>query len=216
MARALPDLLLLRHGETLWNREGRMQGERDSGLTDLGRAQSAAAGLLLQALGVGPGTHVARTSPQGRAQETARVALGPLGLHAVPEPRLSEIAVGRWTGLTFAEIAAGWPGPPGEGVLAGYARCPGGEALAEVASRAEAVLASLDGPAVLVSHGVTLRVLSSVALGLPLAAAEDLACPQGWVVRLRDGRWDPLGPAELGPRGLPGDGRGDSPAATGG
>lgn len=183
-----------------------MQGERDSELTDLGRAQAVAMGRRLQALGVGPGTHAARTSPQGRARATARIALEPLGLQAAPEPRLSEIAVGRWTGLTFAEIAAGWPALPGEGVLASYARCPGGEALTEVASRAEAVLASLDGPTVLVSHGVTLRVLSAVALGLPLAAAEDLACPQGSVIRLRDGRWASLELAELEPGDLPGRG----------
>lgn len=212
----LPEILLLRHGETLWNREGRMQGERDSGLTDLGQDQAAAMGRLLRALGVGPGTHAARTSPQGRARETARIALAPLGLSAVPEPRLSEIAVGRWTGLTFAEIAAGWPGHPGEGTLASYARCPGGETLSGVASRAEAVLASLDGPAVLVSHGVTLRVLSAVALGLPLAAAENLACPQGSVVRLREGHWTPLTPAGSGLPGLPADVEADNPPLRGG
>ena len=182
------ELLLLRHGETEWNRAGRFQGSLDSPLTEAGRAQAAAMGALLARLGVSPATHAARTSPQGRAAETAAIALGPLGFAAGAEPRLAEIGMGAWTGLGRAEIAARWPGPPGEGLLDFYARCEGGEPLAAVAARARAVLASLSGPSVLVTHGVTLRLLCAAALGHGAAEAGAYPLRQGQVVRIAAGR----------------------------
>lgn len=63
-----------------------MQGGLDSALTPLGRAQAAGMGRVLASLGVSPLTHLALTSPQGRARETAGLALEPLGLDAAPEP----------------------------------------------------------------------------------------------------------------------------------
>lgn len=196
----LPELLLLRHGETEWNREGRFQGALDSGLTKRGRAQAVALGGLLRVLGAGPGTHRALTSPQGRALETARIALGPLGLEFRQEPRLAEIGMGEWTGLSRAEIDARWPGPAGEGVLDFYARCPGAERLAEVADRAGAVLGQIERPTVIVTHGITLRVLCALALSRDAARAEGIAVPQGCLARVAGGRLEVLGP-EAG--GLP-------------
>ena len=186
------ELLLLRHGESLWNRERRMQGGLDSPLTERGEAEARAVGGLLGGLGVAPWSHRALASPQGRARATARLALGPLGLEARPDARLAEIGIGLWAGLTVAAIAARWPGPPGEPLLAFYARCPGGEGLEALASRAGALLRELRGPAVLVSHGITLRVISALALGLPPAAAEGLEVPQGALARLRGGRREVL------------------------
>ena len=69
-----PELLILRHGETEWNREGRMQGALDSPLTYVGRAQALAQGAALRAAGIGPVRWF--SSPQGRALETARLASG--------------------------------------------------------------------------------------------------------------------------------------------
>jgi probable phosphoglycerate mutase len=183
-----PELLLLRHGETEWNAEVRFQGSSDSALTETGRAQAAALGGLLQRLGVGPDTHVALTSSQGRAVETARLALGPLGIEARHDPRLVEIGMGSWTGLTRQEIEARWPGPEREPILAFYARCPDGERLEDVAARAGAVLAGIDAPTVIVAHGITLRVLCALALGRDLAEAEHLFVPQGRVARIMDGQ----------------------------
>ena len=168
MMSALPELLLLRHGQTEWNREGRFQGARDSRLTDLGRAQAMAMGSVLRDLGVGPGSHRALTSPQGRARATASLALQALNLEARDDPRLVEIGMGDWTGLTREEIDRRWPGPPGEPLLDFYARCPAGESLGELARRAEGVLATLERPTIIVTHGITLRVLCALALA-PLA-----------------------------------------------
>ncbi len=210
LRRPPPELLLLRHGQTEWNRDGRFQGALDSPLTPEGRAQARAMGRALADLGVGPATHRARTSPQGRAAVTALLALAPLGLGATEDPRLAEIGMGDWTGLTRAEIAARWPGPEGEGFLAFYARCAGGEPLEAVAARARAALAALDGPAVVVTHGVTLRLLCAAAMGHGLAEAEGYALRQGCVVRLAGGRMEVLEP------GLPGAGAAASPDAAGG
>ena len=188
MIPALPELLLLRHGQTEWNREGRFQGARDSRLTELGRAQALAMGNVLRRLGVGAESHRALTSPQGRARDTAKLALGPLGLGAGDDPRLVEIGMGDWTGLTRADIDERWPGPPDEPLFDFYCRCPGGETFTDLARRAEEVLAGLDRPTVIVTHGITLRVLCALALGRDLPEAEHLIVPQGSVARIEDGR----------------------------
>jgi probable phosphoglycerate mutase len=211
--RERPELLLLRHGETEWNREGRFQGALDSSLTARGRAQAEALGALLEALGVGPATHDARTSPQGRAKETARIALSPLSLAVREDPRLVEIGMGGWTGLSRSEIAVRWPGPEAEGVLAFYARCPGGERLGEVAERAARLLGELRRPTVVVSHGITLRVLCALALGRPLTEAEAFVVPQGALGRIADGCLHVITP---GPQGLPGQAQRGSPGSEGG
>jgi broad specificity phosphatase PhoE len=206
----LPELLLLRHGQTEWNREGRFQGVRDSRLTELGRAQAAGMGALLRDLRVGPGTHQALTSPQGRARETTRIALGPLGVEVGEDERLVEIGMGAWTGLTRAEIDARWPGEPGEGLLAFYARCPEGEPLSDVARRAGALLDGLSRPTILVTHGITLRVLCALAQGLGAEEGEALETRQGCLHRIVAGRMEVLAPA------LPGPMLADNPTRTGG
>lgn len=209
--RTLPELLVLRHGETEWNRAGRFQGASDSALTERGRAQALALGRLLGMRGVSPRTHDALTSPQGRARETARIALGPLGFAPADDPRLAEIRIGAWTGLDRAEIAARWPGPPDEPVLAFYRRCPGGETLEEVAARVGGVLAGAARPLVIVTHGITLRVLCALALGGSVEDAEAVRVPQGCLARVAEGRLQVLGPEGLPPRAAAG-----SPGATGG
>jgi probable phosphoglycerate mutase len=197
----LPELIVLRHGETVWNREGRMQGACDSPLTARGVAQARAQGGLLAALGVRAGTFRAFSSPQGRARATADLALAPLGLAAVADARLREIGTGLWAGLTRADIEARWPGPPDEGLLAFYDRAPQGEGLAAAAARLADFLSGLDGPTVVVTHGLTSRLLRALALGLPPAAAEHLPGGQGVVHRIRAGRHE-----VLGGDGLPGAG----------
>jgi probable phosphoglycerate mutase len=208
-----PELLLLRHGETLWNREGRLQGARDSELTERGREQARRLGRLLRGLGVSAATHGALASPQGRARETARLVLEPLGLRAQEDARLAEIRMGDWTGLLRAEVEDRWPGPEGEGVLAFYGRCPGGERLEEVAARAAAVLAEVRHPTVIVTHGFTMRVLCALALGRGPGEAEGIVVPQGSLARVAGGRIDVIAP---GPDGLHADAGAASPGDAGG
>ena len=172
-----PELWILRHGETAWNRDGILQGGRDSALTARGRVQAARQGAILRAHGV---TAPARVSPQGRARDTARLA----GLDARVEPALRELAMGAWEGRRLAEVAP----PPG---LTWKFAAPGGEDRATLTARAAALLSALDGPAVLVTHGVTGTVLRALATGRDdLDATTD---PQGVVHHIVGGRERVLG-----------------------
>ena len=90
----LPDILVIRHGETEWNRERRWQGKLDSPLTEKGRAQAVAVGRKLAALGVVAGSHQVWSSPQPRAMTTAELAIGDAGLKIEPTKALREIEVG--------------------------------------------------------------------------------------------------------------------------
>lgn len=183
----LPEICVIRHGETEWNRAGRMQGGLDSPLTDLGRAQSRAMARALREVGVLAGVWSALTSPQGRAVETARLALMTLGMQALPEPDLREIAMGDWAGLSRAEITNGWPGPQDEHFLETYARAPGGEGFDALWDRVGRVLSGLTGPTVIVTHGMTSRFLRTRALGWDLDRLDVVQGGQGVLFHIRDG-----------------------------
>lgn len=197
----LPEIFLLRHGETVWNRAGRFQGHSDSPLTPRGERQAISMGQALCDLGVGA-VHRWISSPAPRALRTATLARG-----APPDrtdDRLSEIAMGDWQGLTRAQIDARWPGPPGEGMMAFYARVPGGEPLASVADRARAFLAALDQPAVLVTHGLTSRILRGLLLDLHLPALDTLPGGHGAIFRCTRGRVELAAAVERLPDAPPG------------
>src|SRR6267378_7656359 len=92
-------LLLVRHGETDWNRDGRWQGGSDTSLNDLGRGQAQA---LAQELDGGIG--LVYSSDLSRARETAEIIAASLGLEIRFDPRLRERGFGSWEGLTTSEI----------------------------------------------------------------------------------------------------------------
>ena len=100
-------LLLLRHGQSGWNAEGRWQGWADPPLSALGEAQATSAGHHLAGLGL---ERVA-TSDLQRARRTGELIAAELGLDGVEvDEGLRERNVGDWSGLTTAEIEARWPG----------------------------------------------------------------------------------------------------------
>jgi len=150
---------LVRHGETDWNRERRIQGSTDIPLNDTGRAQAAATGELMR------GRQWSRivASPLGRAAETATIIADAIGM---PGPELDAAFVernyGDAEGLTGAELDARYP----EG-----AEVPGRETREAVAERVVAALHRLaaEHPGesiVVVAHGGVIRsVLESVAPG---------------------------------------------------
>ncbi len=180
------ELLILRHGQTEWNRIGRMQGWRDSSLTALGRAQAARQGDILRGLGVGGWPWF--SSPQGRAMTTARIALGDAAGPITPDGRLREIGLGDWTGALRETIRAGAPHLFANGDLGWYDHAPGGEGLTALAARAQAFLDDLDGPVVVVTHGITSRVMRALALGMAVRDFDKLPGGQGVVHHIRDGR----------------------------
>lgn len=184
-------LYVLRHGETEWNRAGRMQGSLDSPLTERGRAQAAAMGRVLRREGAR--ALPAFVSPQGRAVRTAELALGPG--RATPDERLREIGVGGFEGRLLPELVAEHPFLfSEEGPIEWHYEVPDGEGHDALRARVSAFLAELRTPAVVVCHGITGRMLRGLALGLDRAGAWDLPGGQGVVWRIEDGRHEVLAP----------------------
>lgn len=187
------DILILRHGETEWNRVGRMQGALDSPLTELGRAQAKQQGRILRGLGLeNPRWYV---SPQGRAQQTARLASEMRAADLTDDPRLREIGMGDWSGMTRAQIADTRPDLfEDKDLMAYYGEAPGGECLQDLERRVTAFLDDIEGPTVIVTHGITSRALRCALLGIPVQRFHELGGGQGVVYRLSGAGYDCLTP----------------------
>ena len=163
-------LLLLRHGETAWNRERRYQGWTDTPLSAEGLLQAEAAARELKEHAFA----AVYASPLRRARDTAVAIAAPHGLEVETDPAFKELAFGQWEGLTLDEARAGFPS-----VYDGWARTPhlisppGGESLAQARERVLAGLERLraghpDEIVCLVAHGIPVRILVLEVLGLPL------------------------------------------------
>lgn len=189
-------LYLLRHGETAWNLDRRMQGSRDSALTERGRAQAAAMGRALAVeLAHAPGPTVFLCSPLGRTRETALIVGRELGLDPADwrdDPRLAELGYGTWEGSTWAEIEVDHPEAMAKWRADPEGFCPpGGETHFELRRRSAAVLAEIIASGtrtVIVSHGVSGAVMRGLHLGLDARAMFVLEKPQDAFFRLLDGR----------------------------
>jgi broad specificity phosphatase PhoE len=149
----VPEIVLIRHGETEWSRDGRHTGRTDIPLTDMGRRQAELVGEWLA------GRTFARvlTSPLGRALETCRLA--GLGDRAEPREELLEWDYGEYEGVTTAQIRERRPD-----WYLWRDGCPGGESAADVGRRVDGLVAELrqaDGDAAVFAHGHVLRVLTA-------------------------------------------------------
>lgn len=148
-------ILVARHGETLFNVQGRWQGRSDSPLTDRGLAQARELG---RALSTEPIAAV-YSSDLGRAMQTALEVATIHGLTVRPDVRLREIETGGFTHKNWAEIDAEYPGQREAWRTApGKMRLPGGETLLEAQGRALAFFAEVmpshaDQTIVVISHG---------------------------------------------------------------
>lgn len=160
---------LVRHGETAWNRSGRLQGTADVALSAVGQAQVARLAAALHPVHF----DAAYTSPLGRARATAAAVCDGRALTVRPLDDLREICYGRWQGLDEPARLADdpalhrrWRDDPWSVTF------PGGESLADVEVRARRVLGHVarvhPGATVLVSgHGHLNRVLLLAAHGWP-------------------------------------------------
>ncbi|HEV2604795.1 MAG TPA: histidine phosphatase family protein [Microvirga sp.] len=195
----LPTLYLLRHGETRWNREGRLQGHLDSPLTEKGGAQAALMGAILRdELGWAPAYRLV-SSPLGRAQATAAAVAASLGLAIETDARLAEIDVGAWSGFTRAEAERDWPEHFQSATeLDWFFYAPEGERYGDVRHRMEDWLAALHEPTIAVAHGLCGKVLRGVYAGLSERETLQLLEPQDAVFRLRDGTITALRHAHTG------------------
>jgi alpha-ribazole phosphatase len=163
--------LLVRHGESVWNGERRIQGHRDPPLSERGRRQ---ADLVLARLAPHLGSTVGAvyTSPLRRAAETAERIGEVFRLPVTPDPDLREMGLGTWEGMTVPEIQAAFPGAYErwlEDPLA--APAPGGEPLPAFAARTAAAFARMQAAhpgldLIVVSHGGVIKSLLCAVLGL--------------------------------------------------
>jgi broad specificity phosphatase PhoE len=163
-------IVLIRHGETAWNRKKVFRGTYDIPLNDNGRRQAELLAGALQRYKI----EAAYTSPLSRARETADIALQNRDIEAVPEPGLIDFSYGDWTGLEEADVAKRWPDEHHAWITRPETlRVPGGDTLAEVHEKAfgamEEIAVRHDGQTVaLFAHRVVNKLLVLGALGLEL------------------------------------------------
>ena len=156
-------LILARHGETDWNRDGRFQGHADPPLNDRGREQARS---LAEALADQP-VEAIYSSDLRRAHETAQIVAERKSMDVIVDPDLRERDVGEWSGLTFPEIEERFPDElrrfREEGASIGESR----KALAErvVAAVRRIADAHPHGQVLVVTHGGALRSLRHAAGG---------------------------------------------------
>lgn len=168
---SIPGIILVRHGQTAWNREERFRGRSDIPLDEIGlrQAEATAARLAFS------GACAVFSSPLKRTMMTAQPIAAALGLSVEPWPELIDIDYGAWQGLSTAEAQANdpllyqrWLETPH---LAAF---PSGERLQDVRDRIVRVIASVlarypDRTVILVSHVVVCRVFICTVLGLELS-----------------------------------------------
>jgi probable phosphoglycerate mutase len=186
-------LLLVRHGETPWNVESRIQGHLDIALNPLGVAQAEAVGKRLAS----EPFDAIYSSDLIRALQTARLAVSDPGRNIIRDQRLRERHLGVLQGLTAEEAMAAHPAA----WKAFKSRDPdlelaGGEKLGEFSRRVvdfvEAVLkAHAGGRVVLVTHGGVLDAAYRHALGMPLSVSRNFPIYNASVnvISNHDGRW---------------------------
>ena len=166
----MPVLYYVRHGETDFNRQGRLQGRRDTVLNAHGRQQAAECGVLLRDLFARdhrrPQDFKYVASPLKRARETMEIVRATLGLQPYDYEvgaRLIEIAYGEWEGLTLQEIET-----QNASVLSARERDkwdfapPGGESYRELADRIGKWYGSLTADSVVAAHGGGVRALMAI------------------------------------------------------
>jgi broad specificity phosphatase PhoE len=181
-------VVLLRHGRTEWNATGRFQGQLDSPLDRIGKAQALDAAVAVAAMD--PDAIV--SSDLSRAADTAGAVAAELDTVVVADARLREIDLGAWQGLTRAEARERYPEEYAGWQAGEDSRRGGGETYAEVGARAaECVVEWLDklgsGSTLLaVTHGGTARATIGTLLDLP---------PDTWwrLAPLGNCRWSLLG-----------------------
>ena len=169
--------IVVRHGQTVWNTQTRIQGQTDSELTAEGLAQAEAIGKRLAR----EKFDAIVASDLGRAMRTAGSIAVHCKLQVMPEPRLRERSFGAGEGLTYAEIDARWPGVFSRAANTDPdAAIPGGESRRQFHERIRAAFESLARDhagrrVAVVTHGGVLAVLYRIVHGIPLAHAHKVA-----------------------------------------
>ena len=163
-------LLIVRHGETDWNAQGRIQGHTDIGLSEKGAEQARSLGKRLAGLTI----DIAYTSDLKRSSETARIALGGRDIVLNETPKLRGYHKGVFEGMTLAEIKAQFPEEHPRYLEKNLSYAPkGGETTRDVSARMTEIFNEirsnhLNESVLVVSHGGVLRAAMVSLLGMPL------------------------------------------------
>ena len=190
----------IRHGETDWNREGRLQGQKDIALNPKGREQASAVGRSLRKL-AGPemaaldSAHAFVASPLQRTRETMQLARAAMGLdpadYALSDD-LKELTFGDWEGLTWPEVEArDAKGAAARAAAKWTFTPPNGESYATLARRVTPWIEALTRDVFVASHGGVARAFMHLLGGLDPALAADANIHQGRALVFAQGgfRW---------------------------
>ena len=186
-------IIAVRHGETAWNVDARIQGQLDIGLNDTGRWQARRVGAAL----AGEPISAVYSSDLGRAHETAQAIAEAAGTPVVADKGLRERGFGMFEGKTFNEIHQAWP----DHAHSWRKRIPdwvppqGGESLLQLRTRVTQTLQALASrhrgeQIVVVAHGGVLDAIYRVATGQEVNAPRTWELPNGAINRLL---WTPEG-----------------------
>jgi len=168
-------LILIRHGETDWNIEGRYTGQSDVPLNARGLEQANSLAEQLQ----GRKIDVIYSSDLRRAHQTAEALAESCGVRILIDPRLREVHQGEWEGMLFKDIRArysqAWEQRARDPLLVAP---PGGETVGEVRARVLEALREIlqqhpDGHLAIVSHGLVLALIKVHIAGLPIETVWD-------------------------------------------
>lgn len=186
-----PVFYLIRHGQTDYNAEGRLQGAREIPLNDLGKDQAADNGRRLMTIkGFDPATHDWVASPMLRTRQTMELVRKNAGLEPSAyrtDDRLVEVSFGDWEGQTLAEIEVVNPGIIAERDAAKWEfRAPGatGESYEILARRLDSFFAEISIPTVIVAHGGTVRAAFNRIGGIIGNEAALIDVPQDRILRI--------------------------------
>ncbi|MBD0416047.1 histidine phosphatase family protein [Oryzicola mucosus] len=196
----MPLVYFVRHGQTAWNAEARLQGQSDVDINEVGKQQAAANGRFLATLIPDASAFDFVASPMRRTRQTMEIVRTEMGLDPKAyrtDDRLRELSFGDWQGYTMAELEVGDPGanarrmkdkwgfvPPGEGA----------ESYRMLTQRIAPWLAEVRTDMVCVTHGGVIRAIFRIAGGLDDEEASTMDTPQDTILRFENGRLEWLKP----------------------
>ena len=183
---------MIRHGQTDWNAEGRLQGQKDIPLNAIGRRQASENGLALKAaLGAAAEDFDYVASPLGRTRETMELVRGAMGLDPLAyrtDDRLVEVSFGDWEGFTIGELKKTVRDRVKERSRAKWDFIPPGadaESYEILSWRVGSWFNGIDKPTVCVSHGGVFRALFKFS-GMPASEAAHAPVFQDRILRVDD------------------------------
>lgn len=186
-------IYFVRHGQTLFNKAGRLQGRVDSPLSELGEQQVACVAKALKPLGI----HSALVSPLGRAQQTAGIIQAELGVNLESVQQLSEVSFGDFEGNTLEQLEEKYPGQWLLRTENKWDYCPPqGESNADAASRAQQVIDRIEQwqeaePLLIVAHFAINRIIMSLLADVPPGDTVQIDVPHFVIYRVQNdnGQW---------------------------